>query len=159
MRRKSFNGVECPVTRSIEVVGEWWSILIMRDALQGIRRFDDFSRSLEIAPNMLTRRLNSLVDNGLLRRVQYSEKPARFEYLVTDKGEDFRIVIFALMSWGNRHLAPEGESLQVVEAETSLPLELVFRSKDGRIVELASVSVQAGPAASKMMRERLSQRR
>lgn len=130
----------------------------MRDALQGARRFDDFSKSLGIAPNMLTRRLGSLVDHGLLRRVQYSEKPARFEYLVTDKGEDFRIVLLALMGWGNRHLAPEGESLQVVEAGTSLPLELVFRSiNDGRIVELTSASVQAGPAASEVMRGRLSQ--
>lgn len=157
MKRKSFDGAECPVARGLEVVGEWWNILIMRDALHGVRRFDDFSKSLGIAPNMLARRLESLVDNGLLRRVQYSEKPARFEYLVTEKGEDFRVVLLAFVSWGNRHLAPEGESLQVVERDTGLALELVFRTVEGgRVVELSSGTVHAGPAASEMMREYLS---
>ncbi|HEJ1967469.1 TPA: helix-turn-helix transcriptional regulator, partial [Pseudomonas aeruginosa] len=65
MQRKTFADAECPIARSLERVGEWWSILIMRDALQGLRRFDEFSRSLDIAPNMLTRRLNALVEAGL----------------------------------------------------------------------------------------------
>ncbi|MFO6384726.1 winged helix-turn-helix transcriptional regulator, partial [Pseudomonas aeruginosa] len=74
MQRKTFADAECPIARSLERVGEWWSILIMRDALQGLRRFDEFSRSLDIAPNMLTRRLNALVEAGLLERQPYSQR-------------------------------------------------------------------------------------
>ena len=79
MQRKTLAHAECPIARSLERVGEWWSILIMRDALHGLRRFDEFSRSLDIAPNMLTRRLNSLVEDGLLERRAYSERPLRYE--------------------------------------------------------------------------------
>ena len=77
MQRKTLSHAECPVARSLERVGEWWNILIMRDALHGLKRFDEFSRSLEIAPNMLTRRLNALVEAGLLERVPYSQRPLR----------------------------------------------------------------------------------
>ncbi|RQF78548.1 winged helix-turn-helix transcriptional regulator, partial [Pseudomonas aeruginosa] len=77
MQRKTFADAECPSARSLERVGEWWGILIMRDALQGLRRFDEFSRSLDIAPNMLTRRLNALVEAGLLERQPYSQRPLR----------------------------------------------------------------------------------
>ena len=90
MQRKTLANAECPIARSLERVGEWWSILIMRDALQGLRRFDEFARSLEIAPNMLTRRLNSLVEAGLLERQAYSQRPLRYQYAPTVKGEDFR---------------------------------------------------------------------
>lgn len=81
MQRKTFADAECPIARSLERVGEWWSILIMRDALQGLRRFDEFSRSLDIAPNMLTRRLNALVEAGLLERQPYSQRPLRYQYV------------------------------------------------------------------------------
>ena len=80
MQRKSLDRMPCPIARSLERVGEWWSILILRDALHGLRRFDEFQKSLGIAPNMLTRRLNALVDAGLLERRRYSERPPRDEY-------------------------------------------------------------------------------
>jgi Predicted transcriptional regulators len=83
MQRKSLTRDECPIARSLDRVGEWWSILIMRDALQGLRRFDEFSRSLGIAPNMLTRRLTALVEAGMLERRAYSERPPRYEYVPT----------------------------------------------------------------------------
>ena len=79
MQRKSFGDMQCPIARSLERVGEWWSILILRDAFHGLTRFDQFQKSLEIAPNMLTRRLNSLVEAGLLERRPYSERPPRDE--------------------------------------------------------------------------------
>jgi DNA-binding HxlR family transcriptional regulator len=79
MQRKNFGNMQCPVARSLERVGEWWSILILRDAVYGLKRFDEFQKSLEIAPNMLTRRLNALVKGGLLKRQRYSEKPPRYE--------------------------------------------------------------------------------
>ncbi|MCP1508921.1 DNA-binding HxlR family transcriptional regulator [Pseudomonas marginalis] len=156
MQRKTLIHAECPIARSLERVGEWWSILIMRDALHGLRRFEEFSRSLDIAPNMLTRRLNSLVEAGLLERQPYSQRPLRYQYVPTAKGEDFRVVLMALVAWGNRHYAPEGESVQIVERETGRPvLPMMADVADGRLVPLDRCSVQAGPAASAGMRQRL----
>lgn len=156
MQRKTLADAECPIARSLERVGEWWSILIMRDALHGLRRFDEFSRSLDIAPNMLTRRLNSLVEDGLLERRAYSERPLRHEYVPTAKGQDFAGVLLALVAWGNRHYAPEGESVQIVERATGRRVEPVMADmSDGRLLSLEQCTVQAGPAASAGIRERL----
>src|SRR3954470_13455385 len=83
MQRKSFGSMACPIARSLERVGEWWSILILRDAFRGLTRFDQFQKSLDIAPNMLTRRLATLVESGLLERRVYSEHPPRHEYVLT----------------------------------------------------------------------------
>src|SRR6478752_3097393 len=118
MQRKSFDKMTCPIARSLERVGEWWSMLIMRDALHGMTRFDEFQNSLGIAPNMLTRRLNSLVEAGLLERRRYSEHPPRDEYLLTVRGRDFRPVLWALLAWGNKHFAPEGKSVVVIDSKT-----------------------------------------
>ncbi|SDI75287.1 winged helix-turn-helix transcriptional regulator [Pseudomonas panipatensis] len=156
MQRKTLIHAECPIARSLERVGEWWSILIMRDALHGLRRFEEFSRSLDIAPNMLTRRLNSLVEAGLLERQPYSQRPLRYQYVPTAKGEDFRVVLMAFVVWGNRHYAPEGESVQIVERETGRPvLPVMADIADGHLVPLDQCRVQAGPAASAGMRKRL----
>src|ERR671937_3196106 len=118
MQRKSFGRMACPIARSLERVGEWWSILILRDALHGFTRFDQFQSSLGIAPNMLARRLNALVEAGLLERRRYSEHPPRYEYVLTARGRDFRSVLIALMAWGNRHFAPEGASVLLVDRKT-----------------------------------------
>lgn len=156
MQRKSLVSDECPIARSLERVGEWWSMLIMRDALHGLRRFDEFSRSLGIAPNMLTRRLNGLVEAGMLERRAYSERPPRYEYVPTAKGEDFRMVLMALVAWGNRHYAEEGTSVEVVERETGLPVQPMMATAAGALVALDKCVVQAGPAASAGMRQRLN---
>src|SRR5271163_1423382 len=105
MQHKSLGHTGCPIARSLERVGEWWSILILRDAFAGATRFDDFQKSLGIAPNMLTRRLKALVDSGLLERRLYSEKPPRHEYVLTPRGRDFRTVLWTLVAWGNKHFA------------------------------------------------------
>src|SRR5271157_1985619 len=118
MRRKSFETMECPIARSLERVGEWWSILILRDAFRGVTRFDAFEGSLKIAPNMLTRRLNALVEDGLLERRLYSERPRRYEYILTARGRDFLPVILAFAAFGNRQFAPEGEKVQIVDVES-----------------------------------------
>ena len=149
MQRKTFADAECPIARSLERVGEWWSILIMRDALQGLRRFDEFSRSLDIAPNMLTRRLNALVEAGLLERQPYSQRPLRYQYVPTAKGEDFRVVLMAFVAWGNRHYAEEGQRVQLVERTSGRPVRSFMAAlADGRTVPLEQCTVQAGPAAS-----------
>ena len=96
VERVSFAKAGCPIARSLERVGEWWSILIMRDALNGLTRFDEFQKSLGIAPNMLTRRLNALVEAGLLERRRYRERPPRDESLLTERGRAFRSVVLSL---------------------------------------------------------------
>ena len=126
MQRKSFEKMACPIARSLERVGEWWSMLIMRDALHGMTRFDEFQKSLGIAPNMLTRRLNALVEAGLLERRRYSEHPPRDEYVPTARGRDFRPVLFSLMAWGNKHFAPEGPSVILVNRKTGAAVDPIL---------------------------------
>jgi DNA-binding HxlR family transcriptional regulator len=148
MQRKSFGSMSCPIARSLERVGEWWSILILRDAFRGVTRFDQFQKSLDIAPNMLTRRLNALVESGLLERRAYSEHPPRSEYVLTERGRDFRPVLWALLAWGNKHFAPEGPSVVVIDTETGEQADpvLVDRHTGKVMVEPAFRSVP-GPAA------------
>lgn len=105
MQRTSFVDAPCPIARSLERVGEWWSVLILRDAFGGLTRFDEFQKNLGIAPNMLTRRLAALVEAGLLERRRYSERPPRDEYVLTERGRDFRPVLVELATFGKRHFA------------------------------------------------------
>src|SRR5476649_2249162 len=126
MQRKSFSNMMCPIARGLERVGEWWSILILRDAFYGLTRFDQFQKSLGIAPNMLTRRLNALVEAELLERRRYSEHPPRDEYILTARGRDFRPVIVALLAWGNKHFAPEGASVLLVDAQTGMAADPIL---------------------------------
>src|SRR4051794_23051070 len=160
MQHKSFGSMPCPIARSLERVGEWWSMLIMRDALHGYTRFDQFQKSLDIAPNMLTRRLASLVEAGLLERRRYSEHPPRDEYVLTARGRDFRPVLVALMAWGNRHFAPEGNSVQLLDAETGAPADPIFVDRvTGRAITDAAHTFAPGPAAPERSRLRYANRR
>src|SRR3984893_4808571 len=126
MQHKSFRNMPCPIARSLERVGEWWSMLIMRDALHGLSRFDEFQKSLGIAPNMLARRLNALVEAGLLERHRYSARPPRDEYRPTARGRDFRPVLVSLLAWGNKHFAPEGPSVILVNRNTGAAVDPVL---------------------------------
>jgi DNA-binding HxlR family transcriptional regulator len=157
MQRTNFSYLQCPVARSLERVGEWWSILILRDAVYGLKRFDEFQKSLEIAPNMLTRRLNALVKAGLLKRQRYSDKPPRYEYLLTERGRDFRPVLLALLAWGNKHFAPEGASVLLADKETGAVAEpVMIDRKSGRPIPGPGFSLVPGPAANERMRQRLA---
>ncbi|MGD1730140.1 winged helix-turn-helix transcriptional regulator, partial [Klebsiella pneumoniae] len=104
----------CPIARSLGRIGDSWSIMILRDAFAGFTRFDEFQKSSNVAPNILSRRLKALVDDGLLEKVCYSSTPPRYEYHLTPRGRDFRMVLLALAEWGNRHFAPEGRQMQLV---------------------------------------------
>ncbi len=148
MQRKSFGEMQCPIARSLERVGEWWSMLILRDAFAGLTRFDEFQKSLDIAPNMLTRRLSTLVDEGLLKRHLYCEKPPRYEYRLTECGRDFRPVLLALLTWGNQHFAPEGASVVLVDAHTGAPADPVLVDRvTGTAIGAQHQVMAAGPAA------------
>jgi DNA-binding HxlR family transcriptional regulator len=158
MKRKSFHDMQCPIARGLERVGEWWTILILRDALRGLTRFDEFQKSLEIAPNMLTRRLDSLVTSGLLERRRYSERPPRDEYLLTERGRDFRPVIQAFFAWGNRHFAPEGPSLVILNQETGEIAEPVLVDRiSGRPLSDPVFRTVPGPSANERTRRRYSE--
>src|SRR4029450_3639877 len=155
MQRKSFEKMPCPIARSLERVGEWWSMLIMRDALHGFTRFDEFQKSLGIAPNMLTRRLNALVEAGFLERRRYSEHPPRDEYVPTARGRDFRPVLLALLAWGNRHFAPEGPSVQLIDANTGVAVDpILVDPATGRPISTPDYALIAGPAAGERTRRR-----
>ena len=145
----------CPIARSLERVGEWWSILILRDALHGLTRFDQFQKSLGIAPNMLARRLDALVDAGLLERRRYSQHPPRDEYVLTARGRDFRPVLVALLAWGNRHFAPEGASVLLVDAKTGAAVDpILVDSATGRPIKEPDFALAAGPAATERVKRR-----
>ena len=157
MEQKFPGNPQCPIARSLERVGEWWNILIIRDAVYGLKRFDEFQKSLDIAPNMLTRRLNSLVEDGILERQRYSDKPPRYEYVLTEKGRDFRPVLLALLAWGNKHFAPEGASVLLADSETGTIADpIVVDRISGRRIPGGGFSVVPGPAAGERMRQRIA---
>jgi DNA-binding HxlR family transcriptional regulator len=150
---------QCPIARSLERAGDWWTILILRECFYGLTRFDEIKASLGVAPNLLTQRLASLVEDGLLERRRYSEKPARDEYILTRRGRDFHPVLLALLAWGNRHFAPEGPSVQLVDVESGLPVEPVLVDKaTGARITGPRFALVAGAAADGEMRQRLSER-
>jgi DNA-binding HxlR family transcriptional regulator len=149
MQRTSFSDMACPIARSLEHVGEWWSILILREAFNGRSRFDEFRDILGVAPNILTRRLKALVAAGLLERRPYCERPPRYEYILTERGRDFRPVMLSLMAWGNRHFAPEGPTVQIVDAKTGQPADPVLVDRaTGRPIDGPDFRVSRRPAAA-----------
>jgi DNA-binding HxlR family transcriptional regulator len=108
MLGNTYDGQVCSVARSLELIGERWTLLILRDVFRGIRRFDDIQRGLGVARNVLQSRLERLVEHGILERRRYQERPERFEYRLTEAGIDLWPVLVALLQWGDRHCAPDG---------------------------------------------------
>ncbi|MBF6172143.1 winged helix-turn-helix transcriptional regulator [Nocardia blacklockiae] len=107
MKRTTFAHWPCSVARTVDLIGDWWTPLVLREAYYGTTRFDDFERVLGLSRNILTQRLTRLVEEDMLERVRYQERPARYEYRLTDKGRDFFPVLLAIMRWGDRWVAPE----------------------------------------------------
>ncbi|WP_299811147.1 helix-turn-helix domain-containing protein [Tardiphaga sp.] len=152
--------MQCPIARSLERVGEWWSILILRDAIRGMTRFDEFQKNLQIAPNILTRRLTALVEAGLLERRLYCEKPPRYEYIITPRGRDFRPILLSLQAWGNKHFAPEGASVMLIDLSTGLPADPILVDRvTGKPITDATHANAAGPAAGPGVQRRLGKPR
>jgi DNA-binding HxlR family transcriptional regulator len=130
VERKSFLDMDCPIAQALENVGEWWSILILRDATHGITRFDEFQRSLGISPTSLSRRLGSLVHAGLLERRRYSERPPRDEYVLTEAGRAFRPVLIALYRWGGEFMALDDANVRLVMASTGRDADPVLVDRE-----------------------------
>ena len=108
MRRASFEDMNCSIAQALEEIGEWWSLLIIRDAFLGVTRFDDFQERLGIARNVLNQRLSHLVDEGVFERVAYNEHPPRYDYVLTEQGRDLWPVVVALRQWGDKHVVGRG---------------------------------------------------
>ena len=106
--------MDCSVAQCLEVVGDWWTMLIVRDTFLGVTRFEDFQRRLGISRNILQQRLTKLVDTDILVRVPYSDHPPRADYRLTPKGLDLWPVLTAMRQWGDAHAAPDGPPVQIV---------------------------------------------
>jgi DNA-binding HxlR family transcriptional regulator len=160
MRVTSFADADCPIALGLDRVGEWWSILILRDAFHGLRRFDQFQRNLGISTNSLTARLNSLVEGGLLDKRPYQERPVRHEYVLTQRGRDFWPVIVALYTWGAKHFPPANPTVYLLDTETGRPIEPVLvDGPTGNPIDGEHARFAAGPGASEELRSSLERTR
>lgn len=158
MQRTSFSALKCPAARALESVGDWWSILILRDAFQGLSRFDEFQKNLGVAPNILTRRLKHLTEEGLFERRLYNERPPRYEYVLTQKGRDFFPVLMTLFAWGNQHMPPEEVAMRLADANTGADRDpLLIDRVTGRSFHPEDTILTAGPAADETVHERIAQ--
>jgi DNA-binding HxlR family transcriptional regulator len=150
MRRTSFEAMNCSVARTLEVVGEWWSLLIVRDALLGVRRFDDFQQRLGISRNILTQRLQRLVEQDVLARVPYQDNPPRYEYVLTAKGRDLWLVLAAMRQWGDQWEPLEAGTMAVLVHRAGCGQEMTVVptcSECGAVVTREDLRLLPGPAS------------
>lgn len=148
MERKSFSGMHCSVAQCLEVIGEWWTMLIVRDAFLGVTRFDDFQKRLGISRNVLDQRLNRLVETGVLVKVPYNEHPLRFEYRLTDKGRDLWPVLTTMREWGDKYAAPDGPPMLVTHKSCGHVSDAIMTcSACGEPIGPRDVRAAPGPGA------------
>jgi DNA-binding HxlR family transcriptional regulator len=130
MLKREYEGQVCSIARSLELVGDRWTLLIVRDLVLGLSRFDQLLASLGIASNVLTDRLNRLDDEGIVKRVRYSDRPERFEYQLTKKGRELGLVLLALLQWGDRHVSDKPPRIARRRSDQSpVRVALVYRRR------------------------------
>jgi DNA-binding HxlR family transcriptional regulator len=144
MLRRDYEGQNCSIARALEVVGERWTLLIVRDVFLGLRRFDQLQESLGIARNVLTDRLNRLVEERILERVRYSERPERFEYRLTGKGRELNIALTGLRQWGDKYLSEKPPRLLRRKADKK-PVVAALVPKGAAVVRPEEVETVPGP--------------
>ncbi len=143
MQRTGFAKADCPVARALDAIGDWWSLLIVRDAFDGLRRFGDFQKNLGIAKGMLTARLRKLVELGVLEQVAASDGTAYQEYVLTKRGHDLFPVVVGLRQWGEAHLYARGEPHSVLLDQAGQAVgQLVLPSKSGKPLSWADTKVK-----------------
>ena len=148
MRRTSYEDMNCSVAQCLEVVGEWWSPLILREAFLGVRRFDDFQARLGISRNVLTQRLCRLVEHGVLERIPYQEHPPRHEYHLTEKGRDLWLVVTAMRQWGDKWAAPDGPPVDFIHTDCGHVSHAVPTcSNCGEFLDARAIHPVAGPGS------------
>ena len=146
MLKRDYEGQNCSIARALEVVGERWTLLIIRDVFLGRRRFDELQESLGIARNVLTDRLNRLVEEGILARVIYSERPARYEYRLTTKGLELNVALTALRQWGDQYLSDKPPTLLRTKSGRR-PVVAALVPKGTRVLGWGDVETVADPGA------------
>jgi DNA-binding HxlR family transcriptional regulator len=142
--KRDYEGQNCSIARALEVVGERWTLLIVRDAFLGLRRFDEFQERLGIARNVLADRLNRLVDEGILERVPYSERPERFEYQLTRKGRDLVPALVSLGQWGDKYRSEKPPTLLRRKSDRKLVVAALV-PKGSDILRVEEVELVPGP--------------
>ena len=149
MRRTSFDDANCAIARSLDVLGDWWTLLIVRDAFFGVRRFADFQRNLGISKNVLSDRLRALVEHEIFERVDVGEHGERFEYRLTPRGEALLPVLTTLREWGDEWIFGAGhEPLVMTDRATGRPLAPTrVRDADGRVLRRGEIRARSGPGA------------
>jgi len=148
--------MRCSIARSLDLVGEWWTMLVVREAFMGTTRFDAFQRNLGIAPNILSARLKRLVASGVLQRMP-AGGARRQEYRLTEKGRDLFPVLMALLQWGDRWLAgPDGPPIRLLDRAAGLPVAVGVRSSDGRTLRPDDIRLVPGPGARDVRRRRFA---
>jgi DNA-binding HxlR family transcriptional regulator len=150
MQRTRFGDMVCSIARTLDVAGEPWSPLILRDAWVGITRFDDLQRDLGISSKVLAERLSSLVEHGMLERRAYSERPARYEYVLTEKGLEFCDILLVIAAWGDRWTAGEAGPPALHRHRTCghLTRPELRCAHCGEVLRAADVEVETGPGAA-----------
>lgn len=158
MKHKRLDTAECPIARSLDHVGEWWSILVLREAYYGAKKFDEFQKGVEgITSATLTRRLKHLVNSGLFERRQYSKRPERYEYVLTKCGRDFYPIMWALIEWGNKYFAPEGIIIHLKNSQThKIAIPFFVDRNTGKEMLPKDYQIAPGPAASAAVREKIT---
>ena len=146
MLKRDYDGQDCSIARALEVLGERWTLLIVRDAFLGLRRFEEFQASLGIARNVLTDRLNRLVEEGILERVRYSERPERYEYRLTSKGRDLQIALAGLRQWGDKYLSEKAPRLLRRKVDRK-PVVAAFVPKGATVLRADEVESVPGPGS------------
>lgn len=159
MTRNKLDSLNCSVAHALDLIGEWWTILILREAFFGTRRFEDFQRHLGIARNILTARLCKLCDSGILDRVPVKEGARRHEYRLTAMGRDLLPILVTLTQWGDRWvLGPEGAPLKYIDRATGEEIaDMAIRAKDGRPLMARDILLVPGPGATEETRARLQE--
>jgi DNA-binding HxlR family transcriptional regulator len=149
MLQRDYPGQVCSIARSLEIVGERWTLLILRDALLGLTRFEEFQQKLGIASNVLTNRLKLLCDEGVLERVPDAERPGRPKYLLTHKGRELAPALIVLMKWGDRHYpTPGGPPRLTLHAGCGGNIGADFRCDQcGNLVGRGEIELPSGPGA------------
>lgn len=146
MLKREYEGQVCSIARSLELVGDRWTLLIVRDLVLGLTRFDEFLDSLGIASNVLTDRLARLADEGIVERVRYSERPERFEYRITKKGRELGLVLLALMQWGDRHISEKPPRIARRRSDRAR-VSVALVAADGSAVSPGDLELVPGPGA------------
>ncbi|MEV4876994.1 winged helix-turn-helix transcriptional regulator [Streptomyces cyaneofuscatus] len=146
---------ECPLSTAMSYVGEWWTVLLLHDCFDGYTRFDQFEANIGLSSSMLTTRLKTLVDNGILTKRVYQERPVRHEYVLTDFGRSLRPILVAMAAWRNEQLAPSERAMVLVDTDTGREVEPVTVDPvTGLSVSDPRFAFRSGPAAGEQMRAR-----